>query len=437
MNVQDVKDFHEEYNMGVLLGQGAYAQVRLATKTWCTDIEADAEAVAVKVLVTTGKKAKSKQQSALLEAVCWRSVGQHPNCIELLSVFHNHFSCYLVMEKCTYTLLRYVEQMPETSERSLGSLFLQMLQGISHVHACGMVHRDIKPDNFLVGGEHRETVKLGDFGLAIQLPQSGKLKSVVGTAPFMSPEMLNMKGYDCKADVWSLGVIMYAFLFGSFAYAPSRVSEKEASEAMKDSIRDGSCPPTFRPALAKDKQYSNSFANVHFRTDIVVAFVRRLLSRSLAQRPSAAEALRLDYIREISNDTHALDKCLPSLLPMVAMSARVGAFEGRALCDNQLSKLGLSKIGTAESSLQLKSTGISRMSTADLSMQSKSTGISRMGTADLSLQSKSTGLSRMGTADLSMQSVVDLTKEASPNASDDASTTCPSVESSLVGRMSF
>merc|ERR1719502_912890 len=103
--------------------------------------------------------------------------------------------------------------MPEVNERTLGKMFAQMLMGISHCHSVSVVHRDVKPDNFLVS---QGVVKLCDFGLSAIIPSGGKnmgkVGGIYGTAPFMCPEMLATDWYDEKADVWSFAVIVYAFL---------------------------------------------------------------------------------------------------------------------------------------------------------------------------------------------------------------------------------
>lgn len=77
------------------------------------------------------------------------------------------------------------------------------------------MHRDLKLANVLLTEDSPQAIcKLGDFGLARILPDSGMTCSVVGTPLHMAPELFEKKYYDIKADLWSLGTIIYHMLFG-------------------------------------------------------------------------------------------------------------------------------------------------------------------------------------------------------------------------------
>jgi serine/threonine protein kinase len=244
------------------------------------------------------------------------------------------------MEKCESGLLQYLEAMPELSERTLAKVFLDMLMGTAHVHSVKVVHRDIKPDNFLVGGDNGKTVKLGDFGLSAMFPKPGtKLNGVYGTAPFMCPEMLDGKGYDEKSDLWSVAVVIYVLLFGNFPYIP----KEQSSKGMKKAILDGA-PPTFQPP-------GKVTGNASYRTDSAITFVKTMLERDPETRPSANVTLNLPYMQGAQDNSHAVGMDLPSLRPMLHMAKKVGAFEVRdpsreTGIDSILNQLQLSKHGT-------------------------------------------------------------------------------------------
>merc|ERR1719329_68522 len=109
----------------------------------------------------------------------------------------------------------------EYSQRRAAELFQQMAQAVNYCHQVGVTHRDLKLENFVF--ESRPTtksvLKLIDFGLSVKHGASAsiqKMKSVVGTAYYMAPEVLDAsEDYDSKCDVWALGVILFMMLTGS------------------------------------------------------------------------------------------------------------------------------------------------------------------------------------------------------------------------------
>jgi len=339
------KDFLDQYLLGVKLGRGAFATVRACSKissgplrgAWDEDADGNAKKGerAVKILdmrtkEKPGEVSQSLQKAAHIEAYCWKAVGLHPNCVRLHDLFFGDDFVYMVMEKCQSGLLQALESMPELTERGFGNIAAQMLLGVSHCHSVKVVHRDIKPDNFLVGGEEG-VIKLADFGLSAMMPKQGKLPGVFGTAPFMCPEMLKDRSYDEKADVWSVGVMFYVFLYGTFPYMP----KKPSSQAMKQVIIEGSPPPSHQPL-------SNTFAV--FRSPDAMKFVRTLLSRDVDRRPSAEESLHMAWITSSMQGCHMPDTDLPSLRPMLFAAKKCGAFEVRdparqTEADEKLNKL--------------------------------------------------------------------------------------------------
>jgi len=93
----------------------------------------------------------------------------------------------------------------------------QILQALQYVHENGIVHRDIKPENLLLAHPISDTtefdIKIADFGLAKDYAKS-KLTTFVGTADYVSPEILQHKPYTTAVDVWSMGVVTYILLAG-------------------------------------------------------------------------------------------------------------------------------------------------------------------------------------------------------------------------------
>ena len=145
----------------------------------------------------------------------------HPNIIKLYEVFQSQNSLYLIMEECYGgelfdRILKHIESKEMYSEKEAAEIMQQIMSGIEYCHNNGIVHRDIKPENLLYlnkGNEKNNPLKIIDFGLSQTVDIKKILSSKVGTAYYVSPEILAGK-YTEKCDIWSAGVILYVLLSG-------------------------------------------------------------------------------------------------------------------------------------------------------------------------------------------------------------------------------
>merc|ERR1719329_1696345 len=189
------------------------------------------------------------------------------------------------MEMCKGSVLDRLECDATSSwsvRDDMARVFGEMAFGLAHCHAVGVVHRDVKPDNFLFGGESGRQVKITDFGVSKMMPPDGLLRQTVGTSPYMSPEMLAGQGYDERTDVWSLGVTVYVMLFGTFPYMPATWSHRH----MKALIISGMPGPDFRPASP----------DIDEPPALAVDFVKVLLNRNAQERSRMHEVLRHSFV---------------------------------------------------------------------------------------------------------------------------------------------
>ncbi|PRW58940.1 serine threonine- kinase Nek1 isoform X5 [Chlorella sorokiniana] len=175
-------------------------------------------------------KARRRANGCLvcLKALDWQSMGAserrmtrdevrvlrslaHPNVIQYQDCFTDGGMQYIVME---YAEEGDLEKMLKARggellpEGQLMMKFVQLCLGLQHVHAKGIIHRDIKSSNLLVG--RHGMLKLGDFGIAkIMAPGKSHAKTMVGTPYYFAPELVEDKPYSKKADVWAAGCVLY------------------------------------------------------------------------------------------------------------------------------------------------------------------------------------------------------------------------------------
>lgn len=293
--VQELGSFTTEYSMGVKLGEGRFAQVRQAT------LRSSNESFAVKILDLRYDQSAEKDiepaklKKARDEAAAMRIIGEHENCAVLVACFQERCLYYMVLRKCEASLMDQLEQMPHRPISHLAHIFRHMLLGIAHVHDVGLVHRDVKPNNFLFADD-MWTVKIADFGMTVCLPKKGMLKGQFGTPPYMSPEMIAYKGYKLEADIWSYGVSVYVLLYSTFPY----MSQEESSEATKGVILAGKPEPGFARPPADGLPLASVDATL---------FVRSVMVRSPKDRLTALEALEQPFVQGAATSKEESNVC--------------------------------------------------------------------------------------------------------------------------------
>ncbi|CAE7414961.1 CPK3 [Symbiodinium microadriaticum] len=161
-------------------------------------------------------------------------------------------------------------------ERDAAHTAWQMLLALNYIHSHGIVHRDIKLENFMYARKDTDHLKLIDFGLSKVWEPNTKMEASCGTLGYIAPEVLN-KTYSSKCDLWSLGVIVYILLSGCMPFAGSEQHQIVCIMSGMYDMEDEEWTPV--SAAAKD-------------------FVRKLLVVDPAKRMSADEALAHEWIKD-------------------------------------------------------------------------------------------------------------------------------------------
>ncbi|XP_035824058.1 serine/threonine-protein kinase D3 [Aplysia californica] len=145
----------------------------------------------------------------------------HPGVVNLEQMFETNERIFVVMEKLKGDMLEMILSSPKgrLSERVTKFLISQILVALKHLHSKSIVHCDLKPENVLLSSETAfPQVKLCDFGFARIIGEKSFRRSVVGTPAYLAPEVLKKKGYNRSLDMWSVGVVVYVSLSGTFPF---------------------------------------------------------------------------------------------------------------------------------------------------------------------------------------------------------------------------
>lgn len=169
----------------------------------------------------------------------------HPNCRAVLDcgVLENGLK-FMAMQLLEGRELSKILGRPLPPSQCI-ALTLQVLRGLDHAHRHGVVHRDLKPDNLFVTRDHHgnDLLKIVDFGIARIVDErladglTTKVGAIVGTPAYMSPEQALGEDIDGRADLYSVGMILYEMLSGAPPFA-----SKEARTLMKAHVA-GRVPP--------------------------------------------------------------------------------------------------------------------------------------------------------------------------------------------------
>jgi len=188
------------------------------------------------------------------------------------------------------------------SEKRAADTTYQMLLAINYIHNRGVVHRDLKLENFLFEAKDSDHIKLIDFGLGKVWSPNRKMKAQLGTLAYLAPEVF-LKSYTSKCDLWSLGVIVWVLLVG---YMPFRLHPDQEQTVLD--ILNGD----WKKDEAKWRRVSPTASD----------FVFKLLERDPERRLSAIEALEHPWLKARQEAEANLDQGVVDSLCHFANASR-------------------------------------------------------------------------------------------------------------------
>nr|XP_014434167.1 hormonally up-regulated neu tumor-associated kinase homolog A-like [Pelodiscus sinensis] len=263
------------YLVGKMINKGSFAKVMEGLHI------STGEKVAIKVI----DKKKAKEDSYVLKNMKREprihQMIKHPNIVQLYETLETENSYYMVMELCLGgDLMDRICDKKKLEEREVREYTRQIMSAVDHLHRHGIVHRDLKIENFLL--DENNNIKIVDFGLSNTMKFEGLsqelLNTQCGSPAYAAPELLAHKKYGPKVDVWSIGVSIFAMLTGTLPFIVEPFNIKQLHQKMVNG--EISPIPTDMSSGAEH-------------------FVHYLLEPDPAKRPTVKDAMKDKWLNEV------------------------------------------------------------------------------------------------------------------------------------------
>uniref|UniRef100_A0A8C9SLR4 Peripheral plasma membrane protein CASK n=1 Tax=Scleropages formosus TaxID=113540 RepID=A0A8C9SLR4_SCLFO len=287
--------FEDVYELCEVIGKGPFSVVRR-----CINRETGQQ-FAVKIVDVAkftsspglSTEGKDPTHSHLEASIC--HMLKHPHIVELLETYSSDGMLYMVFEfmdgaDLCFEIVKRADAGFVYSEAVASHYMRQILEALRYCHDNNVIHRDVKPHCVLLASkENSAPVKLGGFGVAIQLGESGLVAGGrVGTPHFMAPEVVKREPYGKPVDVWGCGVILFILLSGCLPFYGT-----------KERLFEG---------IIKGKYKMNPRQWSHI-SESAKDLVRRMLMLDPAERITVYEALNHPWLKE--RDRYAYKIHLP------------------------------------------------------------------------------------------------------------------------------
>ncbi|NXS48999.1 STK36 kinase, partial [Balaeniceps rex] len=217
----------EKYHVLEMIGEGSFGRVYKGRR------KRSAQVVALKFIPKVGRSEK-ELKNLQREIEIMRGL-HHPNIIQMLDSFETDKEVVVVTDYAEGELFQILEDDGSLPEDQVQTIAAQLVSALYYLHSHRILHRDMKPQNILLGKDG--VVKLCDFGFARAMSiHTMVLTSIKGTPLYMSPELVEERPYDHTADLWSVGCILYELFVGTPPFYTSSIFQL-ISLIVKDPIK--------------------------------------------------------------------------------------------------------------------------------------------------------------------------------------------------------
>jgi len=277
-----IEDVYIGVHTGPILGKGISGLARMVQQR-TTGVNYAVKCIDLSLVET------EEEMQQLREEIFIMCQLDHPNIVRLEEVYESEEEIYLVEELCNGgELFDRLDDQPDYhyTEQECARLVKQMLCAVRYIHSKGIIHRDLKLENFLFSSRAANSeLKLIDFGLSKHFTQGEFMKIPVGTPYTVAPEVI-LGNYNEKCDVWAIGVITYLLLSGDSPFGGC--GGPESLLTVRNNILNGaySFPEEFWAHASKDAK----------------DFIRTLLVTDPTERPTAVQAQNTPWIQYWTNN---------------------------------------------------------------------------------------------------------------------------------------
>ncbi|XP_029463799.1 serine/threonine-protein kinase 36 [Rhinatrema bivittatum] len=226
----------ENYHVLEVIGEGSFGRVYKGRRKYSGQI------VALKFIPKVGRPEK-ELKNLQREIEIMRGL-RHPNIVQMLGSFETDKEVVVVTDYAEGELFQILEDDGSLPEAQVQEIACHLVSALYYLHSHRILHRDMKPQNILLG--KGGIVKLCDFGFARAMSiNTLVLTSIKGTPLYMSPELVEERPYDHTADLWSMGCILYELYVGTPPFYTNSIFQL-VSLIIKDPVK---WPKTMSPSF--------------------------------------------------------------------------------------------------------------------------------------------------------------------------------------------
>ncbi|KRZ10972.1 Serine/threonine-protein kinase ULK3 [Trichinella zimbabwensis] len=239
--MEAVKPQPKGYVLSECLGSGSFGTVYKARSSTSTQSDGESSRsnyVAVKCILRRQIVRSKESEDNLIAEISLLKKLKHPHIVELIDFSWDLNFIYLILEYCAdKDLEELLKKQGHFSEFETRQFVRQLASALQYLRSKSIGHFDLKPQNILVACKKPKPVlKLGDFGFARSFNVEDKAVGLRGSLLYMAPEMLLRRQFDPKADLWSVGVILYRCLYGRTPFIGNMQSIRRQLQTLRGSV---------------------------------------------------------------------------------------------------------------------------------------------------------------------------------------------------------